>query len=110
QQLSDALSCPINGRHLTNLGTLRAYLDAYLRAHTGIRKDMTLIVRQLAPTPDGLPLEIYCFTATTAWADYEGIQSDVFDHIFAIIDQFHLRLHQSPTGYDMRTWQRGQME
>lgn len=110
QQLSEALSCPINGRHLTNLGTLRAYLDAYLRAHTGIRKDMTLIVRQLAPTPDGLPLEIYCFTATTAWADYEGIQSDVFDHIFAIIDQFHLRLHQSPTGYDMRTWQRGQME
>lgn len=110
QQLSDALSCPINGRHLTNLGTLRAYLDAYLRAHTGIRKDMTLIVRQLAPTPDGLPLEIYCFTATTAWADYEGIQSDVFDHIFAIIDQFHLRLHQSPTGYDMRTWQRGQTE
>ncbi|WP_339010795.1 mechanosensitive ion channel family protein [Aeromonas popoffii] len=110
QQLSDALSCPINGRHLTNLGTLRAYLDAYLRAHTCIRKDMTLIVRQLAPTPDGLPLEIYCFTATTAWADYEGIQSDVFDHIFAIIDQFHLRLHQSPTGYDMRTWQRGQTE
>jgi miniconductance mechanosensitive channel len=110
QQLSEALSCPINGRHLTNLGTLRAYLDAYLRAHTGIRKDMTLIVRQLAPTPDGLPLEIYCFTATTAWADYEGIQSDVFDHIFAIIDQFHLRLHQSPTGYDMRTWQRGQTE
>ena len=110
QQLSDALSCPINGRHLTNLGPLRAYLDAYLRAHTGIRKDMTLMVRQLAPTTDGLPLEIYCFTATTAWADYEGIQADIFDHIFAIIEQFHLRLHQSPTGYDMRAWQRGQTE
>ncbi|WP_447830704.1 mechanosensitive ion channel family protein [Aeromonas salmonicida] len=110
QQLSNALSCPINGRHLTNLGTLRAYLDAYLRAHTGIRKDMTLMVRQLAPTTDGLPLEIYCFTATTAWADYEGIQADIFDHIFAIIEQFHLRLHQSPTGYDMRVWQRGQTE
>ncbi|MFM5295430.1 mechanosensitive ion channel family protein [Aeromonas veronii] len=107
QQLSDALNCPINGRHLTNLGTLRAYLDAYLRAHPGIRKDMTLMVRQLAPTSDGLPLEIYCFTATTAWADYEGIQADIFDHIFAIIEQFHLRLHQSPTGYDMRAWQRG---
>ncbi|MDM5076005.1 mechanosensitive ion channel family protein [Aeromonas media] len=107
QQLSDAISCPINGRHLTNLGTLRAYLDAYLRAHPGIRKDMTLMVRQLAPTSDGLPLEIYCFTATTAWADYEGIQADIFDRIFAIIGQFHLRLHQSPTGYDMHAWKNG---
>ncbi|MGY3916413.1 mechanosensitive ion channel family protein [Aeromonas australiensis] len=105
-QLSDALSCAINGRHLTNLGTLRAYLDAYLRAHTGIRKDMTLMVRQLAPSDQGLPLEIYCFTATTAWAEYEGIQADIFDHICAVIEQFHLRLHQSPTGYDMRAWQR----
>jgi len=105
-QLSDALSCAINGRHLTNLGTLRAYLDAYLRAHSGIRKDMTLMVRQLAPSEQGLPLEIYCFTATTAWAEYEGIQADIFDHICAIIEQFHLRLHQSPTGYDMRAWQR----
>lgn len=107
QQLSDAISCPINGRHLTNLGTLRAYLDAYLRAHAGIRKDMTLMVRQLAPTTDGLPLEIYCFTATTAWTEYEGIQADIFDHIFAIIEQFHLRLHQSPTGYDMHSWKNG---
>ncbi len=107
QQLSDAISCPINGRHLTNLGTLRAYLDAYLRAHAGIRKDMTLMVRQLAPTTDGLPLEIYCFTATTAWDEYEGIQADIFDHIFAIIEQFHLRLHQSPTGYDMHSWKNG---
>lgn len=107
QQLSDAISCPINGRHLTNLGTLRAYLDAYLRTHAGIRKDMTLMVRQLAPTTDGLPLEIYCFTATTAWAEYEGIQADIFDHIFAIIEQFHLRLHQSPTGYDMYSWKNG---
>lgn len=107
QQLSDAISCPINGRHLTNLGTLRAYLDAYLRAHAGIRKDMTLMVRQLAPTTDGLPLEIYCFTATTAWAEYEGIQADIFDHIFAIIEQFHLRLHQSPSGYDMHSWKNG---
>ncbi|MBL0653761.1 mechanosensitive ion channel [Aeromonas caviae] len=107
QQLSDAISCPINGRHLTNLGTLRAYLDAYLRAHAGIRKDMTLMVRQLAPTTDGLPLEVYCFTATTAWAEYEGIQADIFDHIFAIIEQFHLRLHQSPTGYDMHSWKNG---
>ncbi|WP_439836858.1 mechanosensitive ion channel family protein [Aeromonas enteropelogenes] len=106
-QLREAINCPINGRHLTNLGTLRAYLDAYLKAHPGIRNDMTLMVRQLAPTSDGLPLEIYCFTATTAWGEYEGIQADIFDHIFAIIEQFHLRLHQSPTGYDMRAWQSG---
>ncbi|MGY3857551.1 mechanosensitive ion channel family protein [Aeromonas intestinalis] len=106
QQLSEAINYPINGRHLTNLGTLRAYLDAYLRAHPNIRKDMTLMVRQLAPTSEGIPLEIYCFTATTAWAEYEGIQADIFDHLFAIIGQFHLRLHQSPTGYDMRLWQR----
>lgn len=65
------------------------------------------MVRQLAPTTDGLPLEIYCFTATTAWAEYEGIQADIFDHIFAIIEQFHLRLHQSPTGYDMHSWKNG---
>jgi miniconductance mechanosensitive channel len=68
---------------------------------------MPLMVRQLAPTTDGLPLEIYCFTATTAWAEYEGIQADIFDHIFAIIEQFHLRLHQSPTGYDMHSWKNG---
>ncbi|MGY3871048.1 mechanosensitive ion channel family protein [Aeromonas crassostreae] len=102
QQQSDAISCPINGRHLTNLGTFRAYLQAYLQAHPAIRKDMTLMVRQLAPTSDGIPLEIYCFTSTTAWAEYEGIQADIFDHLFAVIGAFFLRLHQTPTGYDLR--------
>ncbi|MEE3650716.1 MULTISPECIES: mechanosensitive ion channel family protein [unclassified Brenneria] len=96
------LASPLNGRRLTNLGTFRAYLQAYLRAHPGIHKGMTLMVRQLAPTPEGLPLEIYAFTNTTAWVEYESIQSDIFDHIFAILPEFDLRVHQTPTGNDMR--------
>lgn len=63
---------------------------------------MTIMVRQLAPTPDGLPIEIYAFTNVTAWIAYEQIQSDIFDHLFAILPQFHLRVHQTPTGFDMR--------
>lgn len=94
----------INARRLTNIGTFRAYLLAYLQANPRIRKDMSLMVRQLAPTPDGLPLEIYAFTNTTAWADYEAIQADIFDHIFAAIGEFGLRIHQNPSGNDMRTF------
>lgn len=96
------LSSPLNGRRLTNLGTFRAYLQAYLQAHPGIHKGMTLMVRQLEPTPEGLPLEIYAFTNTTAWVEYESIQADIFDHIFAIMPEFDLRVHQTPTGYDMQ--------
>ncbi|EHD22764.1 MULTISPECIES: mechanosensitive ion channel family protein [Brenneria] len=96
------LSSPLNGRRLTNLGTFRAYLQAYLRTHPGIHKGMTLMVRQLAPTPEGLPLEIYAFTNTTAWVEYESIQADIFDHIFAVMPEFELRVHQTPTGYDMQ--------
>lgn len=103
RQIEGDLSSPLNGRRLTNLGTLRAYLTAYLRAHPRIHQDMTLMVRQLAPTPEGLPLEIYAFTNTTAWAEYEGIQSDIFDHILAVIGEFSLRVHQTPTGNDMRS-------
>ncbi|MEI7351798.1 miniconductance mechanosensitive channel, partial [Pectobacterium parmentieri] len=100
---SDAdLTSPLNGRRLTNLGTFRAYLQVYLRTHPGIHKGMTLMVRQLAPTSEGVPLEIYAFTNTTAWVDYESIQSDIFDHIFAILPEFDLRVHQTPTGHDMR--------
>ncbi|EFE98194.1 mechanosensitive ion channel family protein [Serratia odorifera] len=97
------LSSPLNGRRLTNLGTLRAYLEAYLRAHPDIHQEMTLMVRQLAPTPEGLPLEIYAFTNTTVWAKYESIQADIFDHILAVIGEFDLRIHQTPTGNDMRS-------
>lgn len=96
------LSLPINGRRLTNLGTFRAYIREYLKAHPGIHKNMTLMVRQLEAGSEGIPLEIYAFTNTVIWVEYEGIQSDIFDHIFAIIPQFGLRLHQTPTGSDMR--------
>jgi miniconductance mechanosensitive channel len=93
---------PVNARRLTNIGTFRAYVFNYLQAHPEIRKDMTLLVRQREPTPDGLPIQIYCFTATTAWAEYEGIQSDIFDHILAIIPEFDLRVFQHPSGQDLR--------
>jgi miniconductance mechanosensitive channel len=93
---------PVNERRLTNIGTFRAYIFNYLKAHPQIRKDMTLLVRQREPTPDGLPLQIYCFTATTKWAEYEGIQSDIFDHILAIVPEFGLRVFQHPSGEDLR--------
>ncbi|QIO26550.1 mechanosensitive ion channel [Serratia marcescens] len=102
QKIAVDLASPLNGRRLTNLGTLRAYLEAYLRAHPRIHQNMTLMVRQLAPTPEGLPLEIYAFTNTTVWAEYESIQADIFDHILAVIDEFGLRVHQTPTGNDLR--------
>lgn len=102
QGIAVDLASPLNGRRLTNLGTLRAYLEAYLRAHPRIHQNMTLMVRQLAPTPEGLPLEIYAFTNTTVWAEYESIQADIFDHILAVIDEFGLRVHQTPTGNDLR--------
>ena len=63
---------------------------------------MTLLVRQLPPTPQGLPLELYVFTGTTQWADYENIQSDIFDHLLAILPEFDLRLFQEPSGLDLR--------
>lgn len=92
----------LNERRMTNLGTFRAYLNAYLTSHPRIRKDMTLMVRQLEPSETGLPLEIYAFTNTVVWLEYESIQADIFDHIFAVIDEFGLRIHQSPTGNDVR--------
>ncbi|WP_369812646.1 mechanosensitive ion channel family protein [Alkalimonas collagenimarina] len=93
---------PVNTRRITNLGSFRAYVERYLRSHQHVHQHMTLIVRQLAPTPDGLPLEIYCFTNTTAWVAYEGIQSDIFDHLFAILPEFGLRMYQHPSGLDLR--------
>ncbi|HGN1294186.1 TPA: mechanosensitive ion channel family protein [Proteus mirabilis] len=93
---------PLNQRGMTNVGTFRAYVEAYLKNHPKIHKQMTIMVRQLAPTSEGLPIEIYAFTNTTVWVEYEAIQSDIFDHIFAILPQFGLRIHQSPTGSDVR--------
>ncbi|MBV2133922.1 mechanosensitive ion channel family protein [Pseudomonas sp. MAP12] len=97
-------AAPLNQRRLTNLGTFRAYVEVYLRHNPQIRQDMTLLVRQLAPTATGLPLELYCFTATTVWADYERIQADIFDHLLAILPEFGLRVFQYPSGADLRAW------
>ena len=93
----------LNGRSMTNVGTFRVYLTEYLQNHPRIRKDMTLMVRQLAPGAEGLPIEIYAFTNTVAWLEYEAIQADIFEHIFAVIDEFGLRIHQAPTGNDIRS-------
>jgi len=93
---------PANQRRLTNIGTFRAYVDAYLRAHPGIHQGMTLMVRTMEPTAEGAPVELYCFTATTAWVEYETIQGDIFDHLLAILPEFGLRAYQSPSGSDIR--------
>jgi miniconductance mechanosensitive channel len=84
----------LNSRHLTNIGTFRAYCTAYLRSNKSIAQGMTLMTRQLEPTPQGLPLEIYAFANTTVWEDYEGIQSDIFDHVIAALPEFGLELYQ----------------
>ena len=109
-QLGDKADLPANQRRLTNLGTFRAYVEAYLRAHPRIHQNMTLMVRTLEPTPEGVPLELYCFTATTAWVAYEATQGDIFDHLLAILPEFGLRLYQSPSGNDMRMGLAGQRE
>jgi miniconductance mechanosensitive channel len=98
---------PVNARRLTNMGTFRAYVVAYLQKHPHVRADMTIMVRQLPPAPEGLPLEIYCFTDTTAWGEYEAIQSDIFDHLIAILPEFGLHLFQQPSGMDMRAGRAG---
>lgn len=95
----------VNARRVTNLGTFRAYVERYLRQHPGIHTDMTLLVRQLQPTTEGLPLEVYCFTRTTAWAGYEGTQSDVFDHLLAILPAFGLRVFQASSDAMLRVAQ-----
>lgn len=102
QRLGEKGEQPVNQRRLTNIGIFRAYMTAYLRAQARISKDMTLMVRQLQPGSQGLPMEIYCFTTTTEWIEYEGIQADLFDHLLAILPEFGLRLFQEPSGSDMR--------
>ena len=99
--LAAEVDAEVNRRRLTNAGTFRAYAYNYLKNHPRIDDGMTLIVRQLSPGPEGLPLEIYCFTNTTVWADYEDIQSDIFDHLLAIVPEFGLRLFQKPAGSDL---------
>lgn len=90
----------VNWRRMTNIGTLRAYIVNYLRNHPKIDQSRTLLVRQLAPTPHGLPIELYVFCNDTRWVAYEGVQADIFDHIIALLPEFGLRLFQHPTGAD----------
>jgi miniconductance mechanosensitive channel len=100
---ADRGQSPVNGRAMTNIGTFRAYLEAYIRSLPRIRKDLTLMVRQLAPAGDsGLPLEIYCFTDTTVWTEYESIQADIFDHLIASLPEFGLRAYQRVAQADRR--------
>ena len=88
----------LNGRSLTNVGTFRAYIELYLKNHSKIHKEMTFLIRQLAPQSDGLPIEIYVFSSDTNWVSYESIQSDIFDHLLAILPEFELEIFQNISG------------
>lgn len=97
----------MNMRRITNIGTFRAYVQAYLNSHPGINQDMLLLARQLGPGENGLPIEIYAFTKDVRWAFYEGVQADIFDHLYAILPEFGLKPFQHPTGADLRGLTRG---
>ena len=99
----EILELPLNRRALSNLGTFRAYCQAYIEENRHFRDDMTMMVRQLAPSPEGLPLEIYVFSNDINWINYEGIQADLFDHLLAVLPFFGLRVFQNPTGADFQT-------
>jgi miniconductance mechanosensitive channel len=101
RQHQDDLKVVVNGRRLTNVGCFRAYVLEYLKTHPHVRQDMTLLVRQLQPTAQGLPLEIYVFSADTRWANYEALQADIFDHLLTVIPEFELRVYQSPSSLDV---------
>ena len=102
RQLGERGKIPANTRRTTNIGTFRAYVENYLRSHPGVHQEMSLMVRQLPPSSEGLPLEIYCFANTVVWVDYEAIQSDIFDHLYAILPEFDLRVFQNPSGRDLQ--------
>ncbi len=92
----------VNGRRMTNLGVFRKYLEEYLLHHPNINNDMTFLVRHLQPTEKGIPMEIYVFSKDQAWAKYEAIQADIFDHILAVLSEFELSVFQFPTGGDLK--------
>ncbi|MEK8130723.1 mechanosensitive ion channel domain-containing protein [Paenibacillus filicis] len=96
-------SSKVNGRALTNIGVFRAYIQLYLEHHPKIHKDMICMVRQMQPVETGLPVEVYAFTNDVNWAVYEGVQSDIFDHILAVAPEFDLRVFQNPTGHDLKS-------
>lgn len=96
-------TCPLNGRRLTNLGTFRAYVEAYLREHPQIHQaGLMFLVRQMEPTEKGVPIELYVFVKDTRWAYFEAIQADIFDHLIAAVPWFDLALYQAPAGRDVR--------
>jgi len=92
----------VNGRRQTNVGVFRAYLRGYLHNHPNVNQGMTFLIRQLKPNEMGLPMEIYIFSKIQEWAKYEDIQSDIFDHIIAVIPEFDLKVFQNPTGDDFQ--------
>jgi len=92
----------VNGRRLTNIGVFREYLKAYLHSRSDINGNLTFLIRQLSPGAEGLPIQIYVFANTTAWVKYEEIQSDIFDHIMAVANEFELKVFQNPTGNDFK--------
>jgi miniconductance mechanosensitive channel len=95
---------PVNLRQFTNLDAFRAYVTNYLKSRQDLhQEDMTLLVRQLAPGPAGMPLEIYVFTRTVNWIEYEDIQADIFSHLVATVPYFDLQVFQEPVGADFRT-------
>jgi len=96
-------SNPVNGRALTNIGVFRAYISNYIQHHPGINQEMSLMVRQLEPTEHGLPLEIYAFSNDIRWTAYQSVQADIFDHLFAVAQEFGLRLFQNSSGHDLKT-------
>ncbi|MEE2838907.1 MAG: mechanosensitive ion channel domain-containing protein [Acidobacteriota bacterium] len=93
-----------NGRRMTNIGTFRAYIEAYLANHPMVSQEMTFLVRQLAPGEHGLPIEIYVFCTDVRWAHYEAIQADIFDHVLAVLPEFDLRVFQSLSGGDLQAF------
>lgn len=95
-------SVVVNRRNLTNVGTFRAYIESYMRSHPKIHQSMTFLVRQLPPGEHGLPIEIYVFSNDQDWVNYEGIQSDIFDHLLAVVPMFDLAVFQNPSGSDFR--------
>lgn len=101
QTYSVDTSLLINGRRMTNLGVFRIYVTNYLKKHPRVNQEMTLMVRQMTPTENGIPLEVYCFANTVKWLEYEPIQADIFDHLFATIPFFGLKVFQNPTGKDL---------
>ena len=101
QHMGEQAAVPANRRRLTNIGTFRVYALAYLKQNPEVRQDMAMMVRMMEPQSDGIPVEVYCFTAVTAWVEYERIQGDIFDHLLAILPELGMRLYQQPSGADI---------